>query len=84
LPEINFAQQTIRLENRLLYAIYGIYLSAANLKEDATWLAKKKVHFVVRETKDSRGKTVYRVFLGGYATAEELAKALGDVKRKKR
>ena len=84
LPEINFAKQTIRLQDNLYYAIYGIYLSAENLREDAAWLAKKKIHFVVRDTRDHRGKAVYRVFLGGYATEEELAKALGDVKTKTR
>lgn len=80
LPEINFANQTIRLQNNLFYAIYGTYRSAVSLKEDTTWLAKKKVHFVVRNTKDSRGIAVHRVFLGGYATEEELEKAFGDVK----
>ena len=84
LPEINFAKQTIRLENNLLYAIYGTYRSAEDLKEDATWLAKKKVHFIVRDTKDFRGNAVHRVFLGGYATEEELEKALGDVETETR
>jgi hypothetical protein len=80
LPEINFANQTIRLQNHLFYAIYGTYRSAESLKEDTTWLAKKKIHFVVRNIKDSRGIAVHRVFLGGYANAEELEKAFRDVK----
>jgi hypothetical protein len=84
LPEVNFANQTIRLHNHLLYGFYGTYRSAASLKEDTAWLAKKKVHFVVRNTKDSRGTAVHRVFLGGYATDKELEKAFGDVKTQTR
>lgn len=79
LPEINFANQTIRLQNHRFYAIYGTYRSAESLKEDTTWLTKKKIHYVVRNTKDSRGIAVHRVFLGGYATEEELEKACRDV-----
>jgi hypothetical protein len=80
LPEINFTKQTIRLENNLLYALYGVYLSTADLKDDTAWLAKKKVHFIVRDTLDSRGNSMHRVFLGGYATEEGLEEARGDVK----
>jgi hypothetical protein len=78
LPAINFANQTIRLQNHLFYAIYGTYRSTESLKEDTTWLAKKKIHFVVRNIKDSRGIAVHRVFLGGYATEEELKKVFRD------
>jgi hypothetical protein len=80
LPEINLAKQTIRLADNLLYAIYGTYLSAEDLKKDATWLEKKKIHFVVRDTKDSSGNAVHRVLLGGYANEDELEKARRDVK----
>jgi hypothetical protein len=84
LPEINFTNQTIRLKNNLLYAIYGIYRSPESLRVDTTWLAKKKIRFVVRNIKDSRGNAVHRVFLGGYATEEELEKAFEDVEPKTR
>jgi len=80
LPEINLAKRTIRLADNLLYAIYGTYLNAEDLKKDATWLEKKEVHFVVRDTKDSSGNAVHRVLLGGYANEDELEKARRDVK----
>ena len=80
LPEINFTKQTIRLEDNLFYAIYGVYLSEEDLKGDTTWLTKKKVHFVVRNTRDSSGKAMHRVFLGGYTTEGELEGAFGNVK----
>ena len=84
MPEINFDNQTIRLENNLFYAIYGTYRSSESLKEDTTWLAKKKVRFVVRNTRDSRGIMEHRVFLGGYPTAEGLEKAFRDVETQTR
>jgi len=82
LSEINFPKETIRLKDQRFYAIYGRYKSAASLKEDTSWLEKKQVHFVIRDTKGARGMVVHRVFLGGYETEEELAEALKSVNLK--
>jgi LysM repeat protein len=84
LPEINSDNQTIRLENNLFYAIYGTYRSSESLKAETTRLAKKKVHFVVRNIKDSRGIMEHRVFLGGYPTAEGLKKGFRVVETQTR
>lgn len=76
LPEINFPKETIRPKDQRFYAIYGRYQSAASLKIDTSWLEKKQVHFVIRDTTGDRGIVVHRVFVGGYETAEELTEAL--------
>jgi hypothetical protein len=82
LPEINFPKETIRLKDHRFYAVYGLYQSAESLRKDTTWLEKKQVHFVIRDTKGTRGMLVHRVFLGGYETEEELAEALKSVNLK--
>ncbi len=80
LPEVNFDKKTIRLKDNLFYAIYRRSLSSKDDKESTSWLAKKKLGYVLRDTRDSRGNTVHRVFLGGYETEEELEKALASLK----
>jgi LysM repeat protein len=82
LPEINFPKETIRLKDQRFYAIYGHYQSASSFKIDTSWLEKKQVHFVIRDTTGPRGIVVHRVFLGGYETAEELAEALKSLNLK--
>ena len=82
LPEISFDKETIRLRDKQFYAIYGRYLTSESLKKDTSWLQQKNVHFVLRDTKDSKGNVVYRVFLGGYGTEAELEKALKSVNLK--
>ena len=82
LPEISFDKETIRLRDKQFYAIYGRYLTSESLKKDTSWLQKKNVHFVLRDTKDSKRNVVYRVFLGGYGTEAELEKALESVNLK--
>ena len=82
LPEINSDKETIRLRDKLFYAIYGRYLNSNSLKKDSSWLEKRKVHFVLRDTKDSKRNVVHRVFLGGYETEAELEKALESVNLK--
>ena len=80
--EIKFPKETIRRKDQRFYAIYGRYQSAAILKIDTSWLEKKQVHFVIRDTKGDRGIVVHRLFLGGYETEEELAEALKSLNLK--
>ena len=82
LPEINSDKETIRLRDNLFYAVYGRYVTSESLKKDSSWLEKQKVHFVLRDTKDSKRNMVHRVFLGGYETEAELEKALESVNLK--
>ena len=82
LPEITPDKENIRLRDKQFYAIYGRYLTAESLKKDTSWLQQKNIHFVLRDTKDSKGNVVRRVFLGGYSTEAELEKALKIVNLK--
>jgi len=81
-PEINSDKETIRLRDKLFYAVYGRYVNSNSLKKDSSWLEKRKVLFVLRDTKDSKRNMVHRVFLGGYGTEAELEKALESVNLK--
>ena len=82
LPEISFDKETIRLKDQQFYAIYRRYQTSGSLKKDTSRLQQKNVHFVLRDTKDSKGNVVYRVFLGGYGTEAELETALKNANLK--
>ncbi len=82
LPKLDSTDKTIQLEDNLFYILYGRYYSDTDLKRDTLWLNKKKVRFLVRTTKDSKSRNVNRVILGGYATKEDLEKALQSIKTK--
>ena len=72
LPKVNFQEQTVQLQDGLLYALYGSYYSADSWKGDKPWLEKKGVRFLVRVTQEASGRMIHRVFLGGFATLADL------------
>jgi type II secretory pathway predicted ATPase ExeA len=82
LPEINPDKETIRLRDKLFYAVYGRYENANIFKKDSSRLEERKVLFVLRATKGYKRNMVHRIFLGGYATEAELEKALVSVNLK--
>jgi hypothetical protein len=82
LPKVNFKEQTVQLQDGLLYALYGSYYSAASWKGDKLWLEKKGVRFLVRITRDASGRMIHRVFLGGFATLADLQAAQHLLKTK--
>jgi hypothetical protein len=84
LPKVNSIDKTIQLQDNLFYILYGRYYSDVDLKMHTLWLNKKKIRFIVRNTKDSKGRNVHRVILGGYETKEELEKAMQSIKTKSR
>ena len=75
LPRIDVSEQVVHLPDQRLYALYGSYYSAASWEEDKPWLEKNQVRFLVRVTRESTGRVIHRVFLGGYETAEDLKEA---------
>jgi len=79
LPQINFEKRTIQLKDNLWYALYGRYTSPESAKKIESWLTSKKIKFFVRDSQIGRGTKVQRIFIGGYATAAELDKALGSL-----
>jgi general secretion pathway protein A len=82
LPKIDFQDKTIQLKDKLLYVPYGLYYSPKDLKKHTAWLTKANVKFLLLPSKDKRGKSFSRVFLGGYDKVEELQEAVKRLKKK--
>jgi hypothetical protein len=84
LPKINFEKRTIQLKDNLWYALYGRYSSPASANKIAFWFSTKKIKFLVRDIRNGGGSTITRIFIGGYATEEELAQAQNSLITKKK
>ncbi len=84
LPRINFLEQTVQLQDGLQYALYGSYYEAESWKGDKPWLEKNQVQFVVRVTRESSGRMIHRVFLGGYEELADLREAQRRLRIKSR
>jgi hypothetical protein len=82
LPQIDVSEQVVHLPDQRLYALYGSYYSAASWEGDQPWLEKNQVRFLVRVTRQSTGRVIHRVFLGGYETAEDLKEAQRRLRNK--
>jgi type II secretory pathway predicted ATPase ExeA len=81
-PKINFENRTIQLKDNLWYTFYGRYPSPQRANQIASWLITKKIKFLERDIKNGTGNTITRIFIGGYATEEELAEALKNANLK--
>jgi type II secretory pathway predicted ATPase ExeA len=84
LPKINRTTGEIELPDKSLYALYGIYTSAASLTNDLAWLAQRDIRYEVRETRGPNGVTLNHVFLGGYQKSQELQEARKRVRARVR
>lgn len=84
LPKINFENRTIQLKDNLWYALYGLYPSPESAKKIALWFTTKKIKFLVRDIRIGGGNTIKRIFIGGYATEEELTQALNSLTTQKK
>jgi len=82
-PKINFENRTIQLKDNLWYAFYGRYPSPERANKIAFWFTTKKIKFLERDIKSGGGNTIKRIFIGGYATEEELTKAFNSLITKK-
>jgi type II secretory pathway predicted ATPase ExeA len=83
LPKINLKNRTIQLKDNLWYAFYGRYPSPERANKIAFWFSSKKIIFLVRDIKSGGGETIQRIFIGGYATEEELTQAVNSLITKK-
>jgi type II secretory pathway predicted ATPase ExeA len=83
-PKINFENRTIQLKDNLWYAFYGRYPSPERANQIASWLTTKEIKSLVRDIKSGGGITIKRIFIGGYATEEELTQALNSLTTKKK
>jgi type II secretory pathway predicted ATPase ExeA len=75
LPKIHHPTGEIELADQQLYALYGIYTSAASLANDLAWLAKRGIRYEVREIRGPNNVVLNHVFLGGYQKSQELQEA---------
>jgi hypothetical protein len=82
-PKINFKNRTIQLKDNLWYAFYGRYPSPERANKIAYWFTTKQIKFLERDIKSGGGNTIKRIFIGGYATEEELTQALNSLTIKK-
>jgi hypothetical protein len=83
-PKINLENRTIQLQDHLWYAFYGRYPSPARANKIAFWFTTMQIKFLERDIKSGGGETIKRIFIGGYATEEELTQALNRVTTKKK
>lgn len=79
LPKINFEKRTIQLKDNLWYALYDRYNPQGSTKKIASWFTAKKIKFLVKQIRNGAGNTIQRIFIGDYATEEELVKALDSL-----
>ena len=84
LPKINFENRTIQLKDNLWYAYYGRYPAPERANKIAFWFSTKKIKFLERDIKNGAGDTIKRIFIGGYATEEELLQALNSLSTQKK
>jgi hypothetical protein len=83
-PKVNFENRTIELKDNLWYTFYGRYPSPGRANKIAFWLTTMKIKFLERDIKNGAGETIKRIFIGGYATEEELTTALNSLTTKKK
>ena len=83
-PKINFENRTIQLKDNLWYAFYGRYPSPERANKITFWFTANEIKFLVRDIKSGGGITIKRIFIGGYATEEELTQALNSLTTKKK
>ena len=83
-PEPNPVEDTIESEHNssLHFAIYGQYNSMERLLKEKSWLTRHKIKYVIRNTTDRNGGTLYQILVGGFESAQDLEKALARVKSK--
>jgi type II secretory pathway predicted ATPase ExeA len=84
LPKINFENRTIHLKDNLWYAPYGRYTSQKSVNRIAFRFFTKKIKFLVRHIKSKDDNPIKRIFIGGYATEEELTNVLNSLTTKKK
>jgi type II secretory pathway predicted ATPase ExeA len=82
LPQISKDGSVITLDNQEHYALLKRYNTAAQADKAGARLKALQLPYVVRETRLPGNVKVYRVFLGGYASTDELKKALALAEQK--
>ena len=76
LPRINKSNSIIALDSKGLFKAYGRYYNSSQAEKVGAKLKELQVRYVVRETELPNDVKVYRIFIGGYESKEELQRVL--------
>jgi type II secretory pathway predicted ATPase ExeA len=76
LPKVDKSNNIITVGGKDYFKIYGQYYNATEVAKAESKLRELQLHFVVRETEIPNEGKIYRVFLGGYNSQNELKKAM--------
>lgn len=79
LPELKATQNLIRIEGKYFYLARRFFGPTPELSRLLNTLKENEVQFLVRETSHPGFRKIYRVFIGGYDSPEEIQKALAKV-----
>lgn len=75
LPEVEKNNNVITLNNNQHYSIYKQFYTSSQVEPATARLSDQGIRHVVRETRLPGAGPIYRIFLGGYDSKEELEKA---------
>ncbi len=81
LPGINPADQTIRLQDGRVYALYGEYPSLRALQKAIANLSRHKVRYAIMNDLAEEDRASYQVLIGAYGNQQDLEQALSQVKK---
>lgn len=82
LPTIDKNTKIVTLPNKQHFALYQKYFRSPQKDKDLSKLEDLDLRVTVRETTLYGNHQVYRIFLGGYDTKEELQKAIALARKK--
>lgn len=75
LPEVNKDNNIITLNNSQHFSIYKQFSSSSQVEQATDRLQEQEIRYQVRQTRLPSAGPIYRIFLGGYESKEELAAA---------
>ena len=76
LPGVDKRNNIIILDNKEHFAIFKRYYNASQAEKAEARLKELQLRYMVRETQLPDDNKIYRIFLGGYGSKEELKKAM--------
>jgi type II secretory pathway predicted ATPase ExeA len=82
LPEVNNSNNIIKLNDSKYYLLYNRYSNVSKFNKALSKLKKLKIRYLTRETQHSTAGKIYRIYLGGYETEEDINKILTLVEEK--
>jgi hypothetical protein len=81
LPKVDKDDQVITLSNNQHYWIYKSYYNSSDVEKVLSTLRERQIRCLVRETWLPDAGKIYRIFLGGYDSKEELKEAIALTKK---